>query len=239
MTFDEYRNSQAWKKAKEASARRRKRRNVIGVILIVVDLLLLLAGVAEEFVPDTWYQKLPALREIILAFGIIALAFTAGLWLFSKKFEESVYITREFFEAQKLLAKECDFRMACLGGVFDLTAQFDFTDGIFGGSGEKLSALRLTGINGEHTIPVSAWSDEGTFAFLMGVLQIGTVSYLTQCSERGERIDAALLRFCVDGEKITTGKFKKRDAVYFVKNGKFTGYANSIYRKIKRLEKSR
>ncbi len=242
MTFEEYRKSEAWNKAKRAAERRRTRRNSIGVFLIGLDLLLLFASVATEFIPESWYEGNPLRRGVILALTAFLLAFTVALWAFSKKFEESGYITPEFFEAQKLLAKECGWKSFCLGGVFDLTVQFDFTDGVFGGNGEKLSALKLIGADCEHTISVSDWSDGdtvNTVNFLMGFLQIGIVSYLVQCNERGERIDVAQMKFCVDGEPVSAGKRAKKEIVFFVKNGKLTAKGKRIYRKIQKLEREK
>lgn len=239
MTFEEYRKSEAWNKAKRAAERRRTRRNLIGVFLIGLDLLLLFAGVATEFIPESWYEGNPLRRGVILALTAFLLAFTVALWAFSKKFEESGYITPEFFEAQKLLAKECGWKSFCLGGVFDLTVQFDFTDGVFGGSGEKINALKLIGTNYEYTIPVGEWSDRYTDAFLMGFLQIGIVSYLFESSERGEGVNVAQVKYCVDGEPNAAGKYKKRDAVFFVKNGKLTAKGKRIYRKIQKLKREK
>ncbi len=236
MTFEEYRKSEAWNEAKRAAERRRTRRNLIGVLLLVLDLLLLFADVATEFIPESWYEGNALLRGVICALSVAALAFMVALWAFSKKFEGSGYITPEFFEAQKLLAKEYGWKSFCLGGAFDLTVQFDFTDGVFGGSGEKVSALKLIGVNDEYTISVGEWSDRYTDAFLMGFLQIGIVSYLFESSERGEGVNVAQVKYCADGEPNAAGNFKKRDAVFYVKNGEFTAKGKRIYRKIQKLE---
>lgn len=236
MSFEEYRKSEAWNEAKRAAERRRKRNSIIGIFLLICNVVLLLFGFAEDFMPERWYDDVPALKWIVSVLLGVALLVQLALFAASKTFEEGVCLNRDFFEAQKLLAKECSWKSFCLGGVFDLAVQFDFTDGVFGGSGEKINALKLIGVNYEYTISVGEWSDRYTDAFLMGFLQIGIVSYLFESSERGEGVNVAQVKYCVDGELITAGKIKKRDTVFYVKNGKFTAKGKRIYRKIQKLE---
>lgn len=225
--FEEYIKTEAFAQACARLKRRRKRQLVASVIIFCCILLVFVAGIVLEFLPSESKENYPVLTYLV---GGTALLLGLAINLFDIK--DRKVVEKELFTGALLLSRELRFEQCYRYGQLDVWAEFLFADK--DGSSDRLSLLRISGVNGKFEIDATRWGEDVTDVAI-GALQIGVCSEVKRLAEKGEHIAAARLRFAVDGEQIPAGKRMKKNGVYYVRKGKITSTGKSTLKQIERM----
>lgn len=236
MTLESYKNSEEWKNCLAALEKKTRLEQLIGRILLIVGVPLAVAEIVFSVIPEDWFEGHNLLMIVFsclfLALGVAFVALSA--WAQNGS-NSGGAVNRNTFRMQSLMAEKIEAGKFYMGGTLNVRADFRFTDGKFKRRGADICGLNLVGLSGTETVELP-FQGEALYPFLVGFLNVLAARFLVKLTEKGERVDVAVITMSVEGEPFTVGKDGNGWGAFYVKNGKLTLIGKSRLKRVKKLE---